>query len=857
MSGTHGRPPARRPSQRTGQLRILSNEPEQDVEQREEEAPTQPVYAATVRTPDTEVETTEEPAPPPPPAAHKIPSKRQPVSATASEADVDEKPIVAPPAKAVSKRVPLTASAVLGDEARRKKIIIGLSALVAVLLCVVAGILIKKSRGSGSLAVKHVDGADGAGNGTDIGEGNSPALQVSLANAQFRKERPRSNTNLLLASGGATVSNCANPQFLNDGNSIDYDGGNGYSYCAVGPDSPPMTVTLKDPHEMTRVRFLLWDKDDRTYRYVLMVSPDGKKWNKIKDNTRIECNSWQEFKFPRQKVKAVAIRGIANSNGDPNLHVVELEGYDDGEATAKLTPRVPLKGPAKVSVSSMKPGVWAQYFDGCDSFAMQEDAPDLTRVQSSLAFGASMPPQKDMSLHDFPFSGPCAAIFQGFLKIERANLYTFFVQSENGARLYLDGELLISNEGQRLQEVWEQVDLSPGMHRLWVEYYTRGTVTALNVSIKPKGESKEYISDTMLMFDPAEIGSIDSDGRHSPHTVRDAPKPYVKFLNRDEKRGGAWHGVVGRDGYVIFNKNGGGQHLMKLPPYVASVTSAADHCVWQVGADPRGLEEPAGGGQRLCSCEYSGSEIIFDIKSARPTPHRLSLYLLDFDKLKRLEKVHFFSGDALLYEMDCGDISNGVWLQFECAGPLTIHISLESGPNAVAAGLFWDSEKPVRFREPAAGPPTGELKPGILAEYFDGLVSYPTEEDTPTLFRLEKTVSFGASTPPSGERFLKAWPLAESCAAIFRGAIKIPQDEKITLSLESDDGSRLYIDGAKVVDNDGSHGMKEVDGSVDLKAGPHRIWVEYYNSGGPMGLNLWLKKDGKKSVVPPEMLFHE
>ena len=51
--------------------------------------------------------------------------------------------------------------------------------------------------------------------------------------------------------------------------------------------------------------------------------------------------------------------------------------------------------------------------------------------------------------------------------------------------------------------------------------------------------------------------------------------------------------------------------------------------------------------------------------------------------------------------------------------------------------------------------------------------------------------------------------------------------------------------------------MKKVEGSIDLKAGLHRIWVEWYNAGGPMGLNLFIKKDGKELPIPSDMLFHE
>lgn len=47
-------------------------------------------------------------------------------------------------------------------------------------------------------------------------------------------------------------------------------------------------------------------------------------------------------------------------------------------------------------------------------------------------------------------------------------------------------------------------------------------------------------------------------------------------------------------------------------------------------------------------------------------------------------------------------------------------------------------------------------------------------------------------------------------------------------SLLSDDGSKLYIDGAEVIDNDGAHPPLEVIGSVQLTRGAHEIRVAYF-----------------------------
>jgi hypothetical protein len=743
-----------------------------------------------------------------------------------------------------------------------KKIVVGLIAMIVVLVCVIAGLLIKRhGHGAGS-AVLDSDGGDSNASGSNGGGAANPTgSRVAFPLVpEFAKKRARSAHNLLLASDGAVATGGQRPELLNDGNNDNYDGSNGYAYTDNNDPNQAMVITLKAPVQMTRIRFLLWDKDERSYRYIASVSADGKNFKKVQDNSKRESRSWQQIRFARQKVKAVQIKGIAGTS-DNNCHVVEIEGYDDGGQEDQFTKRTPPKGSSRVALSNMKPGVWAEFFDGLDTFPAAEDTPDLTRPQNSLAFGVSTPATKGEGLHDWPFCGACGATFSGYLNIEKQNLYTFFLESENGARLYLDGELLINNEGDhKFQELWEQIDLSAGLHRIYVEHYTFGAATGLNVSIKPKGESKEYISDRMLCYDPNEVHGVDPQTRRPADAPRLVSAPMVKFIKRDDKRGGNWRNTVGRDGYVLFNKVAAGQHLQKLPAYIAAFTSAAEHCVWNVGDDPRELEDPEGKGPRMAACEYSGGEVLFDIRATKNIVHHLSIYCLDFDKLNRKNHFQFLSGDTVLYEMDVNDFGAGAWLEFEVAGSIQIKVgNNNSAVNAVISGIFWDSERGIHYRTPPKdAPPAAEnLKPGVVAEYFDNIPSYATDDDLPTTLRLEPTLAFGATPPPSGERVLHNWPLSGACAAVFSGCIKIAADDKYSFSLTSDDGSHLYIDGNKVIDNDGSHGMKEVEGAVDLKAGVHRIWIDYFNGGGPMGLNLmWKQKDGKKVPIPPDLLGH-
>jgi len=74
--------------------------------------------------------------------------------------------------------------------------------------------------------------------------------------------------------------------------------------------------------------------------------------------------------------------------------------------------------------------------------------------------------------------------------------------------------------------------------------------------------------------------------------------------------------------------------------------------------------------------------------------------------------------------------------------------------------------------------------------------------------------------------------------------------------LQSDDGSKMYIDGSKVVDNDGGHGLIEKEGTVKLAKGRHALSVEFYNNIGGYWIDAFYKGPGiVKQIIPADKLF--
>ena len=91
---------------------------------------------------------------------------------------------------------------------------------------------------------------------------------------------------------------------------------------------------------------------------------------------------------------------------------------------------------------------------------------------------------------------------------------------------------------------------------------------------------------------------------------------------------------------------------------------------------------------------------------------------------------------------------------------------------------------------------------------------------------------------------------------VFEGFIEVPDTAIYTFYLTSDDGSTMEIGDKLVVNNDGFHGMVEVEGQVALEAGKHPIRIKFFQGAGGYGLNFEYLHEGEKINPPADMFSH-
>jgi len=138
--------------------------------------------------------------------------------------------------------------------------------------------------------------------------------------------------------------------------------------------------------------------------------------------------------------------------------------------------------------------------------------------------------------------------------------------------------------------------------------------------------------------------------------------------------------------------------------------------------------------------------------------------------------------------------------------------------------------------------------PGLRYEYFEepGLETVMTI-DTYTAVRKGSVQTIDKLPEHRGDNF---------CFR-FTGEVNVPTTGEWTFYLKSDDGSRLWIDGEELINNDGNHAPTERSGKRELEAGLHSIEVRMFERGGGEMVELqWEGPETPRGFLSPEVLSH-
>lgn len=133
--------------------------------------------------------------------------------------------------------------------------------------------------------------------------------------------------------------------------------------------------------------------------------------------------------------------------------------------------------------------------------------------------------------------------------------------------------------------------------------------------------------------------------------------------------------------------------------------------------------------------------------------------------------------------------------------------------------------------------------PGVYYELYDGL--FPSIPDYAAIQSVMQGVveRVDLNLVNTSEK--------RSYSIVYSGYIDFPKAGLVRIGIGSDDGSKLYLDGDLVIDNDLAHGFQTLTRWVHVPSGLVPFRVEYIEVGGDRGLELSASYDmeGKQPIA--------
>ncbi|MCR9165765.1 MAG: PA14 domain-containing protein [Nannocystaceae bacterium] len=148
----------------------------------------------------------------------------------------------------------------------------------------------------------------------------------------------------------------------------------------------------------------------------------------------------------------------------------------------------------------------------------------------------------------------------------------------------------------------------------------------------------------------------------------------------------------------------------------------------------------------------------------------------------------------------------------------------------------------VALARSATTGPTGPW----LGEYFEGK---EFEGDPQIRYTRKLEFDWGKDRP------FRGMP-KDKWSAIYTTCLVVEEEAEFRFRLTSDDGSRLFVDDEKLIDNWGPHSPRTRTGKMLFEPGTYELVVEYFEAahGAELKLVAAIGEDGKHETIPPTML---
>lgn len=383
-------------------------------------------------------------------------------------------------------------------------------------------------------------------------------------------------------------------------------------------------------------------------------------------------------------------------------------------------------------------------------------------------------------------------------------------------------------------------------------------------------EATQYILEKKPLFTFIHIDHVDGAGHSFGHGSREYYRSVVKadsligeIMNAAKQAGiysntvfilSSDHGGIGYGHggnsleeieipFLVYGKGVKKNHLLRFPINVYDVPVTAVYAL--------GLEIPFEWTGRPVKAAFERNPdptLMYDLNQLEPSP---VIY----------PKGEGFAQAGGLYigqtaELDIRNQSNRGEIHFTTDGSMPVPESsiftepFELTENATVMARIYEKGRPIsdvsrgyfRFLDTSEG-----VGLRYKTYFVDGIKLLPE-------FSTLEPVSEGVALEISSEQI--QLPRRNDIAVVLEGYLDVQKMGRYTFYLSSDDGSKLYINGNEIIDNDGDHGVITKSGSILLTEKRHHIRVEWFNAGGGYWLEAFMEgPDLPRQIIPARMLI--
>jgi hypothetical protein len=176
--------------------------------------------------------------------------------------------------------------------------------------------------------------------------------------------------------------------------------------------------------------------------------------------------------------------------------VLSVQGFKSGLLSGHMA-SLPLKvfdwHPAQRS-GKLQPGLRVTAYEGVINVVGDMAGHTPVRIGSSSAISASVLSRKEKA----------GVIYDGYLKIPANVICTFYLSSDDGSKLWLDGEEAVDNDGNHGNEERSgKVLLKKGYHRFRLAYFNSSGNAALKLEYSTGHEGKRPVPGAWFFQDNA------------------------------------------------------------------------------------------------------------------------------------------------------------------------------------------------------------------------------------------------------------------------------------------------------------------------------------------------------------------